>query len=44
MPTTQAVRLLIAAVVVVGVVAVAGLLAGLRVIAANPAPSTATTS
>lgn len=42
MPTTQSVRLLVAAVVVVGIVAVAGLLAGLRVIAANPASSTTT--
>jgi uncharacterized protein len=39
MATTRSVRLLIAAVVAVGVVAVAGLLAGLRVIAANPNPS-----
>ncbi len=44
MATTRAVRLLITAVVVVGLVAVAGLLAGLRVIAANPAPSSTTTS
>ena len=44
MATTRAVRLLITAVAVVGVVAVAGLLVGLRVIAANPAPSSTTTS
>ena len=44
MATTRAVRLLIAAVVAVGVVAVAGLVAGLRVIAGTPAPTRATTS
>lgn len=44
MATTRAVRLLITAVAVVGVVAVAGLLAGLRVIAGNPAPTSTTTS
>jgi uncharacterized protein len=44
MATTRAVRLLIAAVSVVGVVAAAGLLAGLRVIAANPTPTSTTTS
>lgn len=44
MATTRAVRLLIAAVAVVGVVAAAGLLAGLRVIAANPTPTSTTTS
>jgi uncharacterized protein YggE len=44
MATTRAVRMLIAAVAAVGVVAVAGLLAGLRVIAANPTPSATTTS
>ena len=44
MATTRAVRLLIVAVVTVGVVAVAGLVAGLKVIAANPTPSATTTS
>jgi|GEM_PF-3037628 len=44
MATTRAVRLLITAVAAVGVVAVVGLLAGLRVIAANPAPSATTSS
>jgi uncharacterized protein len=44
MATTRAVRLLIAAVVAVGVVAVAGLVAGLKVIAGNPAPTSTTTS
>jgi uncharacterized protein len=44
MATTRAVRLLIAAVVAVGIVAVAGLVAGLRVIAGTPAPVRATTS
>jgi uncharacterized protein len=44
MATTRAFRLLIAAVAAVGVVAVAGLLAGLKVIAGNPAPTSTTTS
>jgi uncharacterized protein YggE len=44
MATTRAVRLLIAAVVAVGVVAVAGLVAGLKVIAGTPAPTSTTTS
>ena len=44
MASTRAIRLLIAAVVAVGIVAVAGLIAGLRVVAGTPAPTHATTS
>jgi uncharacterized protein len=44
MATTRAVRLLVAAIVAVGLVAVAGLYVGLRPSAATSAPTTATTS